>query len=70
MKGNHSIHFLDWIITLYSNEDAAIGSSLMGIFIGVGFGLAILLNPINALLGFGLWLAIMYYIYKRQQTSL
>jgi hypothetical protein len=70
MKGNQSIHFLEWIITLYSHENSASGGPFMGSFIGVGFALAILLNPINAILGFGLWLAIMYYIYKRQQTPL
>ncbi len=70
MKGNQSTHFLEWIITLYSHENSANGGVLMGPFIGVGFALAILLNPINAMLGFGLWLAIMYYIFKRQQTSI
>jgi hypothetical protein len=69
MRGNERIHFLSWIITIYSPEDSAKGSAIMGPFIGVGFALAILLNPMNAIMGFGFWLAIMYYIYKRQQTS-
>ncbi len=68
MNGKKFLYFLDWIILLYHHPRSSVSSTMMGLFIGAGFGLTILLNPMNALLGFGLWLAIMYYIYKRHQT--
>lgn len=43
---------------------------IVGTTIVIGFIFGLFANPINTLLGMAVWLAVMYYVFKRERSRL
>lgn len=68
-KGVKYMEFARWIKDKLF-DFGAVFAIIVGTTIIIGFIFGLFANPINTLLGTAVWLAVLYYVFKRERSRL
>lgn len=63
------MEFIRWIVEKLC-DFGTVFAVIVGTTIVIGFAFGLFTNPVNTLLGLTLWLAVMYYVFKRERSRL